>query len=37
MNPKVLVHCRDQHLRESERTIWPTIIGYAETVWLLAA
>jgi len=34
---KILIRYRDEHLRESERTIWPTIIGYAETVRLLAA
>ncbi len=28
---------RDEQARESDRTIWPTIIGYAETVRLLAA
>ena len=34
---KILIRYRDEHLRESERTIWPTIIGYAEAVRLLAA
>ena len=34
---KILISYRDEHLRESERTIWPTLIGYAETVRLLAA
>ena len=34
---KILIRYRDEHLRGSERTIWPTIIGYAETVRLLAA
>jgi len=34
---KIRIHYRDEQSRESERTIWPTIIGYAETVRLLAA
>ncbi len=34
---KILIRYRDEHLRESERTIWPTLIGYAEAVRLLAA
>ncbi len=34
---KIRIRYRDEQSRESERTIWPTIIGYAETVRLLAA
>jgi len=34
---KIHIRYRDDQGRESERTIWPTIIGYAETVRLLAA
>ncbi|WP_421917117.1 helix-turn-helix transcriptional regulator [Mesorhizobium sp.] len=34
---KMRIRYRDDQGRESERTIWPTIIGYAETVRLLAA
>lgn len=34
---KIRIRYRDEHGRESERTIWPTIIGYAATVRLLAA
>jgi predicted DNA-binding transcriptional regulator YafY len=34
---KIRIRYRDEQLRESERTIWPTMIGYAETVRLLAA
>jgi len=34
---KIRIRYRDEHLQESERTIWPTIIGFAETVRLLAA
>ena len=34
---KIQIHYRDEQSRETERTIWPTIIGYAETVRLLAA
>jgi len=34
---KIRVCYCDEQLRTSERTIWPTIIGYAETVRLLAA
>jgi len=34
---KIRIRYRDEHSQESERTIWPTIIGYAETVRLLAA
>jgi predicted DNA-binding transcriptional regulator YafY len=34
---KMLIRYCDEQSRESERTIWPTIIGYAETVRLLAA
>jgi len=34
---KIRIRYRDEHARESERTIWPTIIGYAATVRLLAA
>ena len=34
---KIRIRYRDQHGEDSERTIWPVIIGYAETVRLLAA
>ncbi len=34
---KIRIRYRNQETRESERTIWPVIIGYAETVRLLAA
>jgi predicted DNA-binding transcriptional regulator YafY len=34
---KIRIRHRDEQSRETERTIWPTIIGYAETVRLLAA
>ena len=34
---KIRIRYRDEQLRDTERTIWPTIIGYAETVRLLAA
>ncbi|CAM2155807.1 YafY family transcriptional regulator [Pararobbsia alpina] len=34
---KIRIRYRDEHARESERTVWPVIIGYAETVRLLAA
>ena len=34
---KIRIRYRDEQSREAERTIWPTIIGYAETVRLLAA
>jgi predicted DNA-binding transcriptional regulator YafY len=34
---KIQIHYRDEQSRESVRTIWPTMIGYAETVRLLAA
>ncbi|KFE67281.1 Transcriptional regulator, DeoR family protein [Hyalangium minutum] len=34
---KIHIRYRDDHGRESERTIWPVVIGYAETVRLLAA
>lgn len=34
---KIFVRYRDEKGSESERTIWPAIIGYAETVRLLAA
>ena len=34
---KIRIRYRDQEMQESERTIWPVIIGYAETVRLLAA
>ena len=34
---KIRIRYRDERLQESERTIWPTMIGYAETVRLLAA
>ena len=33
---KILISYRDEGGRPTERTIWPTIIGYAETVRLLA-
>jgi len=33
---KIRIRYRDEDSRESERTIWPTMIGYAETVRLLA-
>ncbi|MEY4578822.1 MAG: hypothetical protein RL701_3525, partial [Pseudomonadota bacterium] len=34
---KLRITYRDEQTQETERTIWPTIIGYAETVRLLAA
>ena len=34
---KIRIRYRDERSRETERTIWPTIIGYTETVRLLAA
>jgi len=34
---KIRIRYRDEQSRESERTIWPTMIGYVETVRLLAA
>jgi predicted DNA-binding transcriptional regulator YafY len=34
---KIRIRYKDEHSRATERTIWPTIIGYAETVRLLAA
>ena len=34
---KIRIRYRDEQSRETERTIWPTMIGYAETVRLLAA
>jgi predicted DNA-binding transcriptional regulator YafY len=34
---KIRIRYKDERSRETERTIWPTIIGYAETVRLLAA
>lgn len=34
---KLRIRYRDEQGRRSERTIWPTIIGYADTVRLLAA
>lgn len=34
---KIRIHYRSQEVQDSERTIWPVIIGYAETVRLLAA
>ena len=34
---KIRIRYRDEQSRETQRTIWPTIIGYAETVRLLAA
>jgi predicted DNA-binding transcriptional regulator YafY len=34
---KIRIRYRDERSRETERTIWPTIIGYAETVRHLAA
>jgi len=34
---KICIRYRDERGSESERVIWPTIIGYAETVRLLAA
>jgi predicted DNA-binding transcriptional regulator YafY len=34
---KIRIRYRSQEGRDSERTIWPVIIGYAETVRLLAA
>ena len=33
---KIRIRYRDEQSRETERTVWPTIIGYAETVRLLA-
>ena len=34
---KIRIRYRDEQSHESERTIWPTIIGYTDTVRLLAA
>jgi predicted DNA-binding transcriptional regulator YafY len=34
---KIRIRYRDERDRESQRVIWPVIIGYAETVRLLAA
>jgi predicted DNA-binding transcriptional regulator YafY len=34
---KIRIRYRDRETRDSERIIWPVIIGYAETVRLLAA
>jgi predicted DNA-binding transcriptional regulator YafY len=34
---KLRIRYRDEQGRETERKVWPTIIGYAETVRLLAA
>ena len=34
---KISLHYRDEHGRDSERTIWPIAIGYLEAVRLLAA
>jgi predicted DNA-binding transcriptional regulator YafY len=34
---KIRIRYRSQDMQESQRTIWPVIIGYAETVRLLAA
>lgn len=34
---KIRIRYRNRHGQESQRTIWPVIIGYAETVRLLAA
>jgi predicted DNA-binding transcriptional regulator YafY len=34
---KIRIRYRNQEMRDSDRTIWPVIIGYAETVRLLAA
>jgi predicted DNA-binding transcriptional regulator YafY len=34
---KIRIRYRDEQSRETERTIWPTMIGFAETVRLLAA
>ena len=34
---KIALRYRDEHGRDSERTIWPIAIGYHEAVRLLAA
>jgi predicted DNA-binding transcriptional regulator YafY len=34
---KIRIRYRNQAMQDSQRTIWPVIIGYAETVRLLAA
>jgi predicted DNA-binding transcriptional regulator YafY len=34
---KIRIRYRSQHTQDSQRTIWPVIIGYAETVRLLVA
>src|SRR5580704_14577504 len=34
---KIRIRYRNQEMQDSQRTIWPVIIGYAETVRLLAA
>jgi len=33
---KIRIRYRNQQMQDSESTIWPVIIGYAETVRLLA-
>jgi predicted DNA-binding transcriptional regulator YafY len=37
MGRKIRIRYRDEHGRDSERTIWPLLIGYADAVRLLAA
>ena len=34
---KITLNYRDEHGRDSERTIWPIAVGYHEAVRLLAA
>jgi predicted DNA-binding transcriptional regulator YafY len=34
---KITLHYRDEHGRDTERTIWPIAVGYFEAVRLLAA
>src|SRR6202008_2196505 len=34
---KIALHYRDEHGRDSERTIWPIAVGYLEAVRLVAA
>jgi predicted DNA-binding transcriptional regulator YafY len=34
---KIRIRHRNQEMQDSQRTLWPVIIGYAETVHLLVA
>ena len=31
---KIMLRYREEHGRDSERTIWPIAIGYHEAVWI---